>query len=217
MRERGRKREERGRGRRWLLAQRNAEANGMRSSLSRPGVRSLIFPCLLLRRASFLRLRRSFLLSHSLVALFSGRCRCSFLYVSLCPSLVVPTPPQYTPANNAIIISLSLFSLLFAFSLSISPYLYLSFCLGSSLYSPQTILCVLSAPLCVAVFFSWSLTRSKPCDECLISTSSAVRQKLVDRSHGIFAEIEVRKVSDLFSDKLKSRINDSIFPCNKME
>lgn len=43
----------------------DAEANGMRTSLSRPGVRSLIFPCLLLRRASFLRLRRSFLLSHS--------------------------------------------------------------------------------------------------------------------------------------------------------
>lgn len=127
--------------------------------------------------------------------------------------LSVPTPPQCALANNAIIISLSLFPLLFCLSLFL--YLCLSSCLGSSLYSPQTILCgILSAPPCVAVFFSWSLTRSEPCDECLISVFSWFREKLVDHSHhGILfrAGIELRKVLDLFRDKLKF---SGIFLCN---
>lgn len=109
-------------------------------------------------------------------------------------------------ANNAIIISLSLFPLLFyllslslSFSLFLSFSFCLSFCLGSSLYSPQTILCgILSVLPCVAGFFSWSLTRSKPCDECLISVFSwFARNWWIIRTVGVSSWIEVWKILDL--------------------
>lgn len=143
-----------GRGGTMASLSKDAEANGMRTLLSRPGVRSLIFPCLLLRRASFLRLRRSFFLSRR-VALFNSSRWCSFprtsFYLSLSFSLVVRTamhPPR-------IIICIFFFPPCFfipffsLFSLSLYPGRALRFLL---------IFLILSAQFCSRVVnFSWLL------------------------------------------------------------